>query len=416
MEMRLFKRLKGLPGNEKGNVLVLAAAAMPLVIGSAGIAIDTIQLSLLKRHLQRAADSAALAGAYAKAQDNGYNINDAVTKALTFNDAFPSTPTISQPTTGTHANRAVQVDLSATRTLPFWSFFRGAAPTIQVSATAALVYSGKYCMISLDEGNGTGIKFAGSSIVNMGCGIISNTSGANAVNVDGNATSIVASPVAAVGGVPSSTRYQQPTLLLPYSLKQEDPFKDIPDPPTFSSCNDKITDATPVADIQPGGCYQGLDVNKALTLPAGTYYLKGDLKLNASANVTAHGVTLVFTSDTLTTASSLPKIEIDGSAKLDLTAPSDPDNPYDGIAMYYDRRAVATSPGPKIEGNSTTTFEGAFYFPSQDLTFRGNSNMASTCIQLVAFHLTFEGNTTINNNCASGGSTRFDATWVRLVK
>ncbi len=84
--------------------------------------------------------------------------------------------------------------------------------------------------------------------------------------------------------------------------------------------------------------------------------------------------------------------------------------------MYYDRRAVARSPGPKIEGNSASTLEGAFYFPTQDLTFRGNSAMASTCIQLIAYTLNFEGNTTINNNCESGGSTRFDATWVRLVK
>ena len=413
--MRLFKRLKGLPANEKGNVLILTAAAMPLLVGSAGLAIDTIQLSLLKRHLQRAADSGALAGAYAKAQDKPYG--PAVTKALTFNDAFPlSTAIATAPTTGTHAGRAVRVQLAGTRSLPFMSFFVSTPPTIRVEATAALVYSGTYCMRAGNPGAGPGITFAGNSVVNAKCGIISHATGPTSIDVDGNATSITASPIAAVGGVPSSPRYQQPTLLLPYSLPYKDPFENLPDPPTFSSCNPGITDSTPLGQIQPGGCYQGLDINKALTLPAGTYYLKGDLKLNSSASLTANGVTLVFTSDTLTNASTLPKIEIDGSAALNITAPKDPSHPFDGVAMYYDRRAVARSPGPKIEGNSSSTLEGALYFPSQDLTFRGNSAMASTCFQLLAFNLIFEGNTNINNNCLGAGSTRFDATWVRLVR
>lgn len=412
MEMRLFKRLKGLRANEKGNVLILTAAAMPLIIGSAGLAIDTIQLSLLKRHLQRAADSAALAGAYAKAQDKGFNIDAAVNKALTYNNAFPATAVIQQPLTGTFGGRSVRVRLAATRSLPFMSFFRP-APTLNVEATAALVFSGRYCMGALAEDASAGITFEGSSVLNANCGVISNTTGAEAVDVNGSATRITASPVAAVGGVPFSDRYQQPTILLPYSLKMEDPYATLPDPPTFSSCNPQITDSS--AAPVPGQCYQGLDVNKAMTLAPGTYYLKGDLKLNANANITAHGVTLVFTSDTLTTASSLPKIEIDGNAKLDIVAPNNPTNPYNGIAMYYDRRAVAMSPGPKIEGNSKSKFTGAFYFPSQDVIFRGNSTLASTCIQLFAYRLTFTGNTTINNSCGVPDNPRLDARWVRLV-
>ena len=411
--MRLFERLRGLATNERGNVLILTAAAMPLLVGSAGLAIDTIQLSLLKRHLQRAADSGALAGAYAKAQNKGFVIEDAVNKALTFNNAFPlSTAITEQPQTGTFGGRAVRVRLAASRSLPFMSFFTSEAPVINVEATAALVYSGQYCMISLDESSGVGITFAGNSTVNMGCGIISNTSGASAVTVNGSATSITASPIAAVGGVPSSTSYRQPTLLLPYSLKQEDPFADLPDPPTFSSCNPKIADNVVPS---PGQCYNGLDINGTKTLSPGTYYLKGNLKLNANAVLNATGVTFVFTSSTLTDPASLPKLEIDGSATLNLSAPTS--GTYEGVAMYYDRRAAMMDPGPKIEGNSTSNFEGAFYFPTQKVTFRGNSNMATNCIQLVAYRLTFEGNTVINNECPTGGGAKaFDATWVRLVK
>ena len=63
--MRALSWLKDLMSSERGNVFVVAAAVMPLLLGSAAFAIDTIQLSVWKRQLQRAADSGAIAGAYA---------------------------------------------------------------------------------------------------------------------------------------------------------------------------------------------------------------------------------------------------------------------------------------------------------------------------------------------------------------
>src|SRR3954466_11833906 len=53
--------------DRRGNALAIACACMPLVIGAAGLATDTIAWTLWKRQLQRAADSAAFAGAYDRA-------------------------------------------------------------------------------------------------------------------------------------------------------------------------------------------------------------------------------------------------------------------------------------------------------------------------------------------------------------
>src|SRR3954449_9976830 len=53
--------------DRRGNVLAIACACMTLVIGAAGLATDTIEWTLWKRQLQRAADSAAFAGAYDRA-------------------------------------------------------------------------------------------------------------------------------------------------------------------------------------------------------------------------------------------------------------------------------------------------------------------------------------------------------------
>ena len=56
----MFKLLKKLWRDRRGNALAIAGAALPLIIGSAGLASDTIQWALMKRQLQRTADSAAL--------------------------------------------------------------------------------------------------------------------------------------------------------------------------------------------------------------------------------------------------------------------------------------------------------------------------------------------------------------------
>ena len=57
--------------DRRGNALAIACAAMPLIVGASGLAVDTIQWTLWKRQLQRAADSAAIAGVYDREAASG---------------------------------------------------------------------------------------------------------------------------------------------------------------------------------------------------------------------------------------------------------------------------------------------------------------------------------------------------------
>src|SRR3954465_3143007 len=74
--------------NKRGNTLAIAAACFPLFIGAAGLASDTIQWTLWKRQLQRAADSAAIAGVYDRYHNNGGTTTTAAAVAhdLTLNN------------------------------------------------------------------------------------------------------------------------------------------------------------------------------------------------------------------------------------------------------------------------------------------------------------------------------------------
>src|SRR5687767_14699484 len=62
---RLRQFILPIARDRRGNVLLTAALALPVMVGGAGLAVDTAQWYLWKRELQLAADTGALSGAYA---------------------------------------------------------------------------------------------------------------------------------------------------------------------------------------------------------------------------------------------------------------------------------------------------------------------------------------------------------------
>src|SRR6266496_1112088 len=194
--------------SKRGNALVVAGAALPLVIGSAGLASDTIQWTMWKRQLQRAADSAAMAGVFAEVGGNsvgtcsdiaGSTYDKPVAWDLKKNSHLFTTPTCTvtnPPSTGSYTtdNYAVHVSLSVQKSLSFSGMFLTSAPTITANATATIVPSGTYCVVSLENTATTGITATGSATVNMGCGMITNSTSLNAAVASGS-TSVTASPI-----------------------------------------------------------------------------------------------------------------------------------------------------------------------------------------------------------------------------
>src|SRR6478609_6878797 len=84
----MLKAFKKLWNDDRGNMLVISGVALPLLVGAAGLATDTIQWTLWKRGLQRAADSAAIAGVYDRSQSAGAtsNTSSAVNRDLTLDN------------------------------------------------------------------------------------------------------------------------------------------------------------------------------------------------------------------------------------------------------------------------------------------------------------------------------------------
>lgn len=422
--MKTATILRPLIHDRSGNALILVALALPALIGAGGLAMDTIQWTLMQRQMQREADSAALSGAFARAQ--GASATTAANASLTRDGlvTLTTTPVIERPpTAGAYAGNteAVRVVLTTTKAMPFSSLFKRSATTIKAEATAASITNGTYCVVSLESSTATGITMQGSATVNMGCGLATNSKGVPAVTASGSST-VTASHVAAVGGLKATANYTAGTVLIPYTVPQKDPYAGLPTPTVPSPCSPKLTvnpnSTVNVSNPTGTACYAGMDIKGTVTFAPGIYYINGSSVSFGSQAVVSNtgtgGVTFILTSSTASTdPSSVATLSMNGGARVNLTATTT--GTYAGMLFYQDRRASAGGSNT-INGNANSSLQGGFYFKSQDLSFSGDSGMSTQCVQLVSRRVTFIGNNTIVNQCpVDSGAHSFLGTRVYLV-
>ncbi|CAN5222638.1 hypothetical protein BH24PSE1_BH24PSE1_07500 [soil metagenome] len=239
----MIQRLMSLWRDRRGNVLAIAGAALPLLVGAAGIATDTINWTLWKRELQRAADSAAVAGVYERmsgavdaeartAVDHDLTINQHTGMAL-----VSGYPQVVFPADDGQVRNQVQVVLAVRRTLPFSSLFMSEAPLIVARATAASVPGpGDPCIQALETNAGkSGIIITGNAGISMpDCTLHSNSPSTNSAYAKGSST-VTAKAASAVGGIQQSTNWVIDSYD-PYAPAIEDPFKDVNPNPSDMKC------------------------------------------------------------------------------------------------------------------------------------------------------------------------------------
>lgn len=417
--------LRKLWNDERGNALIIAGAALPLVIGSAGLATDTIQWSLWKRQLQRAADSAALAGVYAKVQGNsGQTSAQAVDADLSDNNhtniaLLSGYPQVTYPT-GAGWQNGVKVRLAIQKDLGFSSVFMSSPPTIIAEATAATIATGVYCVVSLEPTSATGITATGNGSINLGCGMITNSTSITAAIATGS-SEVYASPIAAVGNISDSDHWNGAELL-PFTVKQEDPFANV-NPPAFAPCQGAanrlrvLSNATVNRSTDTGVvCFSEMTLAGDVTLGSATYVIDGgSFDVGAQAKVRCTGCTIILTNSNTSSTAPIGSVNINGGAQINMSAPNS--GPYKGLLFYQDRRAESSSSTVnRINGNSSSLMTGAMYFPQQKMEVNGTAGLNFSCAQFVARRVEFSGNGSITNSCPGGyGTGTIMGKHVRLV-
>jgi hypothetical protein len=412
--------------DKRGNAIMIAGAMLPLVVGAAGLATDTIQWTLWKRQLQRAADSAAIAGVYTRQAANGATsgVSAAVSHDLTIDNPVlmalkTGFPHVTFPADSGVMTNQVKVTLAIQQRLPFSSMFMSAPPTIRAVSTAATVPAGGFpCFDATDTSAVIGLNFSGNaSIESPDCDGFSNANSAN-TSVAKGSSDISLRTIGGVGGIQQSNNFHV-SAYRPYSPPIPDPFASVTPDPSAMKCDVGVTTtkgknttttygAYALSDSDNGNvgnlktsdgstanCFSSISVasNRTLVLPDNqTYYVNGG-DLDIQGSLSCNSCTIVLTNKSAT--SPIGNIKVNASAAINMTAPNT--GTYKGIAIYQDRRATDCNNCNKINGNSGSIVQGALYFPSRELEYNGTGTTSAICTMFVAKRLNFSGNSATSN-------------------
>jgi Flp pilus assembly protein TadG len=421
--------LKRLYRDRRGNVLVLVAATLPLLIAGSGLATDTIQWTLWKRQLQRAADSAAIAGAYDRDAASGgtSTTSAAVSHDLTLNlHSFQGLktgyPIVAFPANSGSQTNQVTVTVAIQQPLSFSSFFMTTSPTVIATATAAVIPGGgDACVQALEtDGTKTGIKNSGNTTIHMpDCVMYSNSPSTNSASAGGS-SDVTAKAIAAVGGIQQSNNWHV-TAYRPYSPALSDPLANItPNPADMNCTTAALTEDTVFASLPAGtNCFSSLSVgsNKTVNVPAnfGPIYINGG-NVNFQGTFKCTACTIVITNKNTSSTAPIGSLTSNAQAVNEITAPTS--GTWKGISVYQDRRAADCNGCNKLNGGSSSLFTGALYFPKQELWYNGGGGVNATCTMIVARRIVFTGNSKFKglSQCVTEGLPQSNSSkMIRLV-
>lgn len=460
---RTSRFLRAFRQDTNANALVLAAFAFPMLIGGSGMAVDFSQYYLWKRELQFAADQASIAGAWELAQRplstdyvaralTEFNANEQITKD------FNTTPTVQKSNHAGLENNAVQVTVSATKTLPFTSFFTGKATTVAVQSKAAFTGSISFssCLIAEAEED-IGVWLNGDAVFTAECGImalsdaskvcttgsngVESCSGEDAITVNGDPEIRAGSLVTAgtvddeLNGTDGNTIYEG---VDQDALRESLPFKGLQPPidkvttPGTYACKTTgkgkgSTNGQQIGVATPGYFDHGLTIGCNTQFQKGIYLIRGGkLSITGNYDVVGEGVMFILTDGaemhfggtnstngngpTIGTtkinlqgidAGTLASYGITGDAQLKMT----------NMLVFEDPNSVGANPadgaggGHVFAGNSNTWISGSIYLPKSLLTMAGTSKVANVCLLIAAYRVKLTGTTDLTDFCPENGPT-----------
>lgn len=388
-----------------GQVLVLVSLGMVVLLGFAALAIDVGQFWSVRRHMQTAADAAALAAAVAVRQGNTPTAPaDSVATQNGFTDGSDNvTVTVNNPpASGVYAGNTAYVEVIVSQPQP--SFFLNALGYSSTGVSARSVASsvnGPACLYALDPSAAKAVDVQGSSTATLTCGAIVDSNNSDALNSGGGGT-LTASNIGVDGNYSGSGFTPTPVTGV---APAPDPLAYLPEP-TVGACNYTGVHAGTskgTTYLNPGVYCGGIQIsgNNPVVFNPGVYILEGGLKVTATnANFSGTGVMFY---NTATGSYPYGQISLSGSNTANLSAPTS--GTYTGILFFQDRSIPSTAKGSTITGSSTSTFDGAIYFSTTSVTYSGSSSSGGYTI-IVADTVSISGNSVLSDNYSSlsGGS------------
>lgn len=405
----------------RGVVSVWVALTIPVLIGVAGLALDTSYVVLTAHELQNASDAAALAGAAQVQISTSQASADAIKLAAANWAAGASVQLAASDvvigrynqatsvfTAGGTPYNAVNVTSRRTAAAPGGSVQLFFGPifgvnTCDVSRSATAMVNDPFGagVIALDPKLPSSFGANGTpnfTVVNGGIQV--DSSDATAARVVGTAN-VTATELRTVGGFSSNGSVNIPVVQEGVSVAP-DPLASLP-VPSYSTAADlgAISDKSLTPPTGSGPFYYsgGISMNNSkstLTLPPGVYVL-GPPGLNITGgNLSASGVMFYFTGVASGKKGIVTygTVNLTGNGTITISPPTS--GTYQGVTFFQDRSTPYSAVSASINGTSTLNLTGTIYLPTIAFGMSGTSNNFAN--QIIADQITVSGNGTMQVN------------------
>jgi Flp pilus assembly protein TadG len=416
--------------DESGQVLVLVALSLTLLMGAMALAIDVGFVRFQQRQLQTAADAAAIAAGLELGNCNNTvcaNMQTAAATALK-EDGITSTtitPTANQCTVSTTSGLAMIINVApcvlgasdpnngnthmaeVVLTEPQKTFF-GAIIGVRTWNLVARAEAGdSYINANTSGGNclytnGLAFNSSDGTFALNSCGIYDNGN----LQTD-NGDSVTASTFLYYGTWSPNNCNSSCTWNIGGSntppahttTPQSNPLANLTPPtqPATSTTNTQTPNSG--ATLQPGYYPNGFNLNSnvSVTLNAGLYYMGGSINVDSGATLTGTGAELYFVNGSL---------QPNSGSTLQLTAPTTTSPTAGTTANMLVWEASSNGSGMTIDTGSSSYFNGIIYLPTQTLTLNSGSgvtiNNGATATALDVNNMIVDDNETFKIN-GSGG-------------
>lgn len=473
--------------NEDGSVLVYMTLAFTVFVGVAGLATEGALWLHTHRAVQSAADNAAYSAATAYALDNSSDLM-AQARAIVGNDAdsrglnAPTsdwTVTVNRPPSGdcyagtpryTGAN-AIEVIVIKPRH-PLLSRIWLSSDANICGRAVAMVPNNGACILALAT-TGPGITANGNNLnINLtDCGIFSNSTAVNSIDIAGNNDVLSASSIGAAGGI-SLNGNQTTTVFNPTTGDPPLPDPYASDAASWPGSCSGCTTGGVQSNCNSGGCISNIlnpgtyasgiviDSNfTSFTMNPGTYDLGGrGFSISATANVqvsmvagnysfvngifnvgpptsgpsratlsmgagtyyfsgnfniSGDSATVTGNGVTMVLTGNNSAITTPGqSPTINLTAPTSGWNA--GIAVW---EPISTGNNTIGANSATATIQGLIYAPGANMDYEGNTGVSPVCTQIVSKTINLGGSSiNLTGDCGSVPGVKVFGQIVALVE
>jgi Flp pilus assembly protein TadG len=387
----------------RGNVAILFALFLPVIVGGAGFGVETTYWYYKRLALQAAADSAAYSAALEKRGGGNSTEVTTVAKLTVSQNGFTEPATTIQVNPQTvSGGGSVEVVLTDKAERFFTGIFMDSDPVIVTRATATFNSASNACILALSATASKAANFSGSSTLTLtGCSVMSNSNASDSLNVQGAALMTTTCAIA-VGSVSATSGLHMTECATPITNAPSvaDPYSGLAVPAipgnTISNKNQSNT------TLSPGRYTNGLVLKDNVTLNPGVYYMEGDFNVSANANVVGTGVTIYMASG---------NVGMLANGTVNLQAPTT--GPYAGVLFFGNRNVASDN---KFNGTANSKLTGAIYFSKGRIDYAGNFSGLNGCTQVVGDTVEWTGNTTVSVDCSAYGMKTLPVlTLVRLT-